>query len=369
MTTESRQARARYALRDGKGAVTREGEAEAVIGEAGVTVGPASVSYLDADALRAADYRIEIDLWPGGQLVLTQMGRRHDTFLVELPRARNQGRVVGLFAHGVTMPEVFEGALPDAAGAPGAAEIQVYDTHVTLVPQDADPLQVPFGALKRVRLQDDPPAVLLETTEGATALGLLGRQRDACRDAIVVRLGAHARVLSELTGQGGFADGLGVPRARVRDFAGLVERYAASSRAPCAGALIAAATDDPRIGFVRLLDPDGETLAPPSPLPERWGAFLLVPIGGLTALEIIAGPAAATYVFRAPIDEVNRDLQLMHFRRATLALTDEQAALTPTNPHRLALRKLWPLRTLRKCTVARLIHNEGWDEGLRRVTG
>ena len=358
-----------YALRDCNGTVTREGEAEAAVGEAGLSVGPVSVSYLDADALRAADYRMEIDRWPAGQLVLTQMGRRHATFLGELRRARNQGRVVGLLAHGVTMPEVFEGALPDARGALGPAEVQVYDSHVTLVPQDSDPYQVPFGALKSVQLQDDPPALLLETTEGATALGLLGRQRDACRDAIVARLDAHARALSELTGQDGFADGLGVPRDRVRDFAGLVGRYTAPSRAPCAETLIAAATDDPRIGFVQLLDPDGETLAPPSPLPERWGAFLLVPIGGLTILEIVAGPAAATYVFRAPIDEVNRDLQLMHFRRATLALTDEQAALTPTNPHRLALRRLEPLRRLRACTVARLIHNEGWDEGLRRVTG
>ncbi len=267
------------------------------------------------------------------------------------------------------MPEVFEGTLLPPHGASGPAEIQVYDTHLTLAPQDSDPFQVPFGALKGVRVQDDPPAVLLEANEGARALGLLVRQRDACRDAIVARLDAHARVLSDLTGQDDFADGLGVPRARVRDFAGLVERYAASSRAPCAASLIAAATDDPRIGFVQLLDPDGETLSPPSPLPERWGAFLLVPIGGVAVLEVVAGPAAATYVFRAPIDEVNRDLQLMHFRRASLALTDEQAALTPTDPHRLALRRLEPLRRLRACTVARLVHNEGWGEGLRGVTG
>ena len=147
----------------------------------------------------------------------------------------------------------------------------------------------------------------------------------------------------------------------------MVERYTAPSRAACAETLIAAATDDARIGFVQLLDPDGETLAPPSPLPERWGAFLLVPIGGLTALEIVAGPAAATYVLRAPIDEVNRDLQLMHFRRAPLALTEEQAIPTATHPHRLALRRLEPLRRLRACTVGRLVHNEGWEEALRRV--
>jgi hypothetical protein len=43
--------------------------------------------------------------------------------------------------------------------------------------------------------------------------------------------------------------------------------------------------------------------------------FLLVPVGPLTVLEILAGPAAATYVFRDEIESVNRDLQLLHFRR------------------------------------------------------
>ncbi len=47
VTAEPRRAKARYALRDGNGVVTREGEAEAVVGDAGLAVGPLSVSYLD----------------------------------------------------------------------------------------------------------------------------------------------------------------------------------------------------------------------------------------------------------------------------------------------------------------------------------
>ena len=45
-------------------------------------------------------------------------------------------------------------------------------------------------------------------------------------------------------------------------------------------------------------------------------------------LEILAGPSAATYVFEAPIEDVNRDLQLLHFRRGALALTEAEAELT-----------------------------------------
>jgi hypothetical protein len=65
--------------------------------------------------------------------------------------------------------------------------------------------------------------------------------------------------------------------------------------------LVAAATDEPRLGFVRLLDPDPQAIQAPTALPEGWAAFLLVPVGGLTALEILSGPSAATYVFREGI--------------------------------------------------------------------
>ena len=82
-------------------------------------------------------------------------------------------------------------------------------------------------------------------------------------------------------------------------------------------------------------------------------------------LEILSGPSAATYVFREPIDEVNRDLQLLHFRRAPLALGDEDARLTPDNPLRLALRALEPLRRLRDRTTARVVHDDSWAAAFR----
>ena len=54
----------------------------------------------------------------------------------------------------------------------------------------------------------------------------------------------------------------------------------------------------------------------------------------------------------------------MHFRRAPLALTGEQAVPAPGNPHRLALRRLEPLKRLRAGMRARLIHGEGWSAAL-----
>lgn len=364
MSSDARRAPAAFELHDSREAVTQTGNAEAIINDDGLTVGDVSISFVDADSLTTGDYRIELGLWPEGKLVLTQLGRRFDTFTKELRRSRNQARVRGMLAHGITMPEAFSGALLRKSGNQ-AAEFQIYDTHITVVPDDRDPWQIPLGALSEVTAVDDPPAYVLESDAGLTTLGQLGRKRDECGRAIVEKREAQRQLLEEISGQPGFADGRGVRRGAIRDFDTLIRRYSSSERAPCASTLLEGATAEARFGFVQLLDPDREGLLSPMLLPANWASFLLVPTGELTILEMLAGVSAATYVFRADIELVNRDLQLLHFRRAPLALTETQATLTPTNPHRLAFRRLEPLRRLRAATVARVTHNDAWSTSLR----
>jgi len=362
---EVRRSPAAFALGSAPGAAGAQGEAEAVIGDDGIGVGPVTVAFLDADAVRAADYRIELDLWPSGRLTLSQLGRRFDAFAAELRRSRNQARVAGLLAHGIAMPEVYPGALLDGRSARGA-ELQVYDTHLTAVPDDADPFQLPLGALTAVTASDDPPSVVLDAGGQRTVVGQLGRRRDAFQAAVMKRRDAQARLLAVLTGVAGFADGLALPRSKVTGFDALLQRVTAAERSDCAAALLAAGKGgEPRLGFVQLLDPDADALQPPSALPENWAAFLLVPAGRLVALEILAGPSAASYVFEGEADAIGRDLQALHLRRGPLALSDQDAEPTPANPYRLALRRLEPLRRLRAATRARVIHNEGWAEALK----
>jgi hypothetical protein len=367
VSEETRRAPAAFALHDAAGAVTAQGQAEAVIGDDGLTVGPVTVQFLDADTLAAADYRIEIGCWPTGTLVLTQLGRRFDTFTAELRRTRDQARVAGLLAHGIAMPAVFPGAVL-VGGVVRPVECQVYDTHLTLVPEDGDPWQLPIGALTGVETADDPPAVILDMAEGRTVIGHLARRRDEFHRTIMERREAQATVLRSLSGTTVFADGLGIERPRVPGFEALVGRWAAPDRARCSTTLLAAARGgEPRLGFVQLLDPDTEAVQGLPDLPEHWASFLLVPVGPLTVLEILAGPSAATYVFVGDIGSVNRDLQLLHFRRAGLALTGKDAEPAAGNSYRLALRRLEPLKRLRAATRARLVHNDAWAEALTRV--
>jgi hypothetical protein len=369
VSEETRRAPAAFAFHDAAGAVTAQGRTDAVIDDDGLSVGTITVAFLDADTLRSGDYRIEIGCWPGGTLELSQLGRRFDTFAAELRRTRNQARVAGLLAHGVAMPTVFPGAIPGEPG-PRPVECQLYDTHITLVPEDADPWQVPIGALTDVETTDPPPAVALVTAGGRISIGHLARRREEFQRAVTERRQAQAKLLHSLTGATLFADGLGIERPRVSGFDALVERWTAPDRAACASAILGAARDgEPRLGFVQLLDPDAGATQQLSGLPEHWASFLLVPVGALTVLEILAGPGAATYVFEGDIQNVNRDLQLLHFRRAALALRDRQAEPGAGNSYRLALRRLEPLKRLRAATRARLIHNDDWSSGLAKALG
>ena len=369
MSETTRRSPAAFAFQDAAGAITARGQAEAVIADDGVSVGAITVMFLDADSLRVEEYRIEIGCWPGGTLLLNQLGRRFDTFTAELRRTRNQARVAGLLAHGVAMPTLFPGAvLGESSSRP--VECQVYDTHIALVPEDGDGWQVPLGALTGVETTDEPPAVVLVTAQRRTVIGLLARRRDEFHRAVSERRHAQAQLLQSLTGTAIFADGLGIERPRVPNWNALVERWTIPDRAAGAATLLRAARGgEPRFGFVQLLDPDADAMDSIPELPQHWASFLLVPVGSLTVLEILAGPGAATYIFEGTIQDVNHDLQLLHFRRAALALRGEEAELTPGNSYRLALRKLEPLQRLRAATRARLVHNDDWAGGLAKALG
>lgn len=369
MIIETRRAQAAWTLLDSAGRVVERGNAEAVIDDGGLNVGLVGASFLDVDGLREADRRIELNLWPDGRLVLEGLGRRHDSFTAELRRARNQTRVAGLLAHGLTMPEPFEGALL-SPGPAAAVEVQVYPTHVTIVPADADPWQLPFGAIEEIARSSDPPSVRLTAGGRACLIGRLARRRDEFYECVNERRNAQAQLLARLTGHPHFSDGQGMARAGLPAFDSLLVNFSSGERLEGARRIVAlTAGGEPRIGFVQLLDPDADGLAARLPLPQDWASFLLARVNGLVVLEILAGPAAATYVFEGEPETVNRDLQALHFRRAALALSEAEAAITPDNPHRLALRRLEPLRRLRAATRARLPHNAGWPKALQASIG
>lgn len=342
-------------------------EVEAVVDDQGLSAGGIHVEWLDVDGLLDAERVLTLTLWPSGTLRLSMLGRRHETFARALGGARDAARVRGLLAHGLGTPAAFDGSCA-LDGSVVGARLLVYATHVTAVPEGRDPFQIPFGAVADVRFDPDEHRVVVTAAEGAHAFGHLARRTEAFARALGTARDDQARRLAEASGTSAFADGLGVPAGDLPDFDRHLAAFTAPERGASADEVLARADrEGTRLGLVELLDPDEESLAAKSPLPANVAAFLLVPVGDRVVLELLSGPPAATYVFRGEAAAVNRDLQAIHFRRGALALTERDAEGEAGRPHRLALRRLEPLRRLRTALVARVLHSEGWKAGLARA--
>jgi hypothetical protein len=346
------------------------GEGEAVADDEGVTVAGLRVEFLDADAFADEARVLTFGIYPSGALRISRLGRRHETFSRALSDARDAARVRGLLAHGLGVPESFDGAVLEP-GPRRAARLFVYPTHVTAVPVGDDPFQIPLGTMTDLRFGEGSYHIALTTPAGVTSFGQLARRTEAFARAVRE---AHAAMLERCERASGthlFADGRAVP---ARELGGNFERLLVSWSAPerLDGAreiIKSAGLASTAIGLAELLDPDEETLAAKGELPENTASFLLASVGSLTILELLSGPSAATYVFRAPFAAVAADLAALHFRRRGLALTEAETAGPAGRPYRLALRRLDPLRRLRAATVARVIHDERWSEALRKAIG
>ncbi len=362
---EERKATGSWSIDGSAGA--RSGEGALEVGETGVAAGGTSAEYLDIDSVTDADRVVTLGLVPSGTLRLSQLGRRHETFVGALRTAWNDARTAGMLSHGIVAPQVFEGTLRQPLPERESAFL-VYPTHVTLVPQEGDVVQVPFGAVKAIAFDQDRWMVMLEAPGGPFAFGQLARQTDPFLRAVSGAREAQARRLAEISGTELFTDGGGVPSSKLDAFDRLLESWCAPERLDGAKTLLGKGErSSARIGLVDLLDPDKEGLAAKVPLPGSVAAFLLVPLAGKVALEILSGPSAATYLFRGGIDEMNSDLQELHFRRGPLALSAAEELGIPGRPYRLALRKLEPLKRLRSATIARVIHSESWSETLEKA--
>ncbi len=340
--------------------VPASGEGEAVVTDDGLSVGPVAVEHLDLDGLAVEGRTIVLTVWPEGVLRISQLARRHDTFVAALRGARDEARVAGLLAHGIEAPRRFAGAVRRGERRL-EANLLLWPTHLTVVPVEGDPFQLPLGDVGALRLDPGAHEVVVPTGDGAWAFGQLARLTDDFHRALAAARDAGLALLAAATGSTAFADGRAVAARDLPGFENVLAAVTAPEREANAAAILARAPrGETRLGLVTLLDPDSEGLAAKVPLPPNVAAFLLAPLGERVVLELLSGPSAATYLFRGGLDSVARDLMALHFRRRPLALTAAEAAGPAGRPYRLALRRLEPLRRLRSATLARVIHDERW---------
>lgn len=369
MAEETRRAHGSFELRTEDGGV-RSGEGDLEITDDGLSVGDVSIDFLDADAFTDQDRVLTLGLWPRGDLKLSQLARRHDTFSAALAEARDRARVAGLLAHGIAAPTAFTGCTREP-GQDVDSSLLLYATHLTVVPEGRDPFQIPFGAITAIRFEEAAWSIVVESAGGRFVFGQLARRTEMFARDLAAARDTQGKRLAAVAGSSVFGDGMGVPAGKIREFDRLLDAWTSPERAECAGEILKASDREAaRIGLVELQDPDESALAARSPLPENLAAFLLSPVDGKVVLELLSGPSAATYVFRGGIDAINRDLQAMHFRRRALSLSENETKGAAGRPYRLALRKLEPLARLRAATAARIVHTEeGWSDSFRKAIG
>ena len=346
------------------------GEGEAVVDDDGLTVDGARVEFLDADTLTDERRVLTLGVHPAGELRLSMLARRHETFSKALARARADARARGLLAHGLGLPEAFDGAVLEP-GPAREARLLVFPTHVTAIPDGADPFQVPLGAVTGVSFTEGTWEVVLATAAGSVHFGRLARRTDAFARAVRTARDAMLDRCAKASGTRLFADGRAVPASVLgADFERLLVSFSAPERLDGAREIARRAGRDAcRLSLAELLDPDDDSLAAKEELPENTAAFLLATLGGKVVLELLSGPSAATYVFRGATDAIAADLAAIHFRRRGLALTEEETRGPAGRPYRLALRRLEPLRRLRAATAARVIHDASWGTSLEKALG
>ena len=363
--SETRKATGTWRFTDSAGSVTAGEAAALVIGDDAVSAGPRSVAYLDADRFAVLDRTIELTVHPSGRLVLSMLGRRHDTFVATLREAWLTRRVAGMLAHGIEAPTSFRGVVVGPAPLP--AQLLLFTTHLTVAPDDGDPWQIPLGAVTSVRHDADDWTIDIAAYGEVFRFGQLARQTSAFARAVDDGVTKSRAALGAENESSLFSDGAGVPASKLPAFTSLLERWSSPERLEAAKA-IAAKAGDPRIGLVKIVDIDGGMLAANDPLPGNVAAFLLAPLGSRVVVEILSGPSAATYVFDGDVDAINRDLQQLHFRRRPLQLSDAELA-SQESDYRLAARKLEPLRRLRAAARDRILHDHGHAEKIAKLIG
>jgi hypothetical protein len=363
--SEERRATGAWTL-EGTGA-DGSGEGQLLVTDDAVSVGPRSVEFLDVDEVRDEERVLTLSLWPKGTLRLSLLARRHETFSRVLREARGRARLAGLLAHGIDAPVPFNGAVREP-GPEREARLLIYRTHLAVIPSTGDPWQIPLGGVSSIQFVESDWNVVVEAAGKTVVFGRLARMTEAfARELTAVRQAQGLR-LSEATGAPGFADGVALGIPDEREFDRLVSSFAAPERVEGAARIVAAAgREKVRLGFVELLDPDAEGLAPKMPLPANVAFFLLAQFGNRTLLELLSGPAAATYLFEAQLADVASDLCELHYRRRPLALTEAETTGPAGRPYRLAFRRLAPLQRLRAATRARLVHSESWGAALEKA--
>lgn len=334
-----------------------------------ITVGPQvldaagrTIAYVDMDTVTVDGYTIDLGVHPSGTVRISALGPRTDAFLNDLDAARSRARRAALLQWTGT-PELATFTQAPAGPADVPVGIHLFDDGLTVEPRNGTPDLVPYALVDGIdrdgyavtirRRGLDPVTVRRLGPRTDEFLAAVDRGRSAQRQAMADAYGQLDDRLLGFVAPNGWA----VTADEAGMFAGaLADAFATGDRAEemttLAGLATGPAGPGPRGGGMRY----GLALQPDGPMP-----FALAMGARRIAVES-AEPdqARATYVFdTTDADALNRALIMISFRREALYLAQDKLGRWS-----LAVRTLPVVRWARSVYSARVVHDEGWSDGI-----
>jgi hypothetical protein len=314
-----------------------------------------SIPYVDVDGVRVDGHTITFDMADGSTKAVTQLGRQHEDFVLELDKAWRHARRAALLQWTGDAP------IDEYDGRNGEAPVKVvlFGDGVTVEGHTGAPAMAPFALIDRVERDNYTITLSLRAGLDAVVIRQLGRRTeeflldlDKARSALVARtVAAYEDFSHDLAG---FAapDGWAVDRAG----AGV---YWNALRAAVAGQ-----ERGPEVDHLESLAGGALRLGIKANFAGAALPFALATANGKTAVEGTAeGEARATFVFATDdVDRLNAVLLLTSFRREAISFPEDQLGRWA-----VAVRLLELLRWARAALVDRVVHDATWTDKITQA--
>jgi hypothetical protein len=309
-----------------------------------------AIPYVDIDGVRVEGHRVAFDMADGTTRAITQVGRQHEDFVLELDKAWRHARRAALLQWTGDAP------IDEYDGRDGAAPVKVvlFGDGVTVEGHTGAPAMAPFSLIDRVDRDNYTITLSLRAGLAPVVIRQLGRRTDEflldldkARSALVTRtMAAYADFSHNLTGFSS-PDGWAVDE----DAAGT---YWSALRAAVAGQ-----ERGPEVDLLESLAGGALRLGIKANFAGAALPFALASANGKTAVEGTAeGEARATFVFATDdVDRLNAVLLLTSFRREAISFPEDQLGRWA-----VAVRLLEIVRWARAALVDRVVHDAAWAD-------
>ncbi len=399
-----------YLLADSKGREIESGQAKALIDDDQVSIMPRtgqaiSISFRDIDTITPGDYLLELSIRPDDRLVLYKLGSQFDPFYRNLIAKRNETILHDLLMYETLRKGDFRAKAEynsnDGLNLEQATcELRLYESALVILPDSGNLIRIPYSLITSIKTENYSLSIETESSEQLHLTKMETQYDPFTRDlhAALDHLDLNAQALLKelIPGQGPLTlrkaasllkDGRAVKKADLDQVSTELwpemekQLEAAGIKSEYDFLLPLTLQDQVAVGLKRGLmgDLTGEYiwfLMPLCRLEEVNG----IPVGNAVAIEAASGEGGgkATYFFRITgrneyrdlrstqrlqpfvnrfIQEINRCMLLINFRREPIYVTDEQLNEPRFEKYRYAVKKIPPLQLLREHFIGRIFHH------------